>query len=203
MSSPATLSWATSRVLSAKSFGICRITKGLHDSEEGEGIEFEKVERLKKPVSYEALKGLPELEKCEPLMNHQGSLFKLRETEYEVIRGLIDKANPVQAASTVYTKEMAMEKRVPARKPVRRCPGSAARKEEPGSAGPPGVGKTFVARHLAMALIGTNDPQRIEMIQFHQSYFIRGLHSGIQANGERNLRTQVRYFSSILQEGSA
>ena len=44
--------------------------------------------------------------------------------------------------------------------------------------GPPGVGKTFVARHLAMALIGTGDPQCIEMIQFHQSYsyedFIQG-----------------------------
>ena len=44
--------------------------------------------------------------------------------------------------------------------------------------GPPGVGKTFVARRLAMALIGTDDPQCIEMIQFHQSYsyedFIQG-----------------------------
>ena len=44
--------------------------------------------------------------------------------------------------------------------------------------GPPGVGKTFVARRLAMALIGTNDPRCTEMIQFHQSYsyedFIQG-----------------------------
>ena len=44
--------------------------------------------------------------------------------------------------------------------------------------GPPGVGKTFVARRLAKALIGTDDPKRIEMIQFHQSYsyedFIQG-----------------------------
>ena len=44
--------------------------------------------------------------------------------------------------------------------------------------GPPGVGKTFVARHLAKTLIGTNDPHRIKTIQFHQSYsyedFIQG-----------------------------
>jgi 5-methylcytosine-specific restriction protein B len=36
--------------------------------------------------------------------------------------------------------------------------------------GPPGVGKTFVARRLAYALMGRQDKTRVEMIQFHQSY---------------------------------
>jgi 5-methylcytosine-specific restriction protein B len=44
--------------------------------------------------------------------------------------------------------------------------------------GPPGVGKNFVARKLAYALIEERDDRRIEMVQFHQSYsyedFIRG-----------------------------
>ena len=44
--------------------------------------------------------------------------------------------------------------------------------------GPPGVGKTFLVRRLAYALMGERDDDRIEIVQFHQSYayedFIRG-----------------------------
>lgn len=44
--------------------------------------------------------------------------------------------------------------------------------------GPPGVGKTFVAKKLAYLHNGIKDPTKIEMVQFHQSYsyedFIRG-----------------------------
>jgi len=44
--------------------------------------------------------------------------------------------------------------------------------------GPPGVGKTFIAKRLAYQQIGYRDPSRVQMIQFHQSYsyedFIQG-----------------------------
>jgi DNA polymerase III delta prime subunit len=36
--------------------------------------------------------------------------------------------------------------------------------------GAPGVGKTFVARRLAYALMGYKDPTRVRTVQFHQSY---------------------------------
>lgn len=44
--------------------------------------------------------------------------------------------------------------------------------------GPPGVGKTFIAKRLAWRLIGRKAPSKVEMVQFHQSYsyedFIQG-----------------------------
>ena len=44
--------------------------------------------------------------------------------------------------------------------------------------GPPGVGKTFIAKRIAWCLIGRKDSRPIEMVQFHQSYayedFVQG-----------------------------
>ena len=36
--------------------------------------------------------------------------------------------------------------------------------------GAPGVGKTFTAKRLAYSIIGSKNPERVQMIQFHQSY---------------------------------
>jgi 5-methylcytosine-specific restriction protein B len=158
---------------------VCKITKGLHQTENGEEIEFEKVEQFAKPIAYEALQANPDLANSEPLINNQGSLFKLTEQEYEIIRSLIDDTNiTVTTEIESYDRKKAMKGLFLAETQFDEMLAALKEKKNVVLQGAPGVGKTYVAKRLAYALIESNDPLRIEVIQFHQSYsyedFIQG-----------------------------
>lgn len=61
--------------------------------------------------------------------------------------------------------------------------------------GPPGVGKTWIARRLAWCLIGRKDQDAIEVVQFHQSYAYEDFVQGWRPNeaGGFTLRSGVFY----------
>jgi 5-methylcytosine-specific restriction protein B len=158
---------------------ICRITKGLHPTPQGDAIEFEKIESLKEPVPYATLQASTELEESEPIRNNQGSLFRLTEREYEVIRSLIDDINvDVPTDIKPYSKRTALAGLFLSEGVFDEMLAALKEKKNIVLQGAPGVGKTFVAKRLAYAFIGSDDPQRVQLIQFHQSYsyedFVQG-----------------------------
>jgi hypothetical protein len=159
---------------------LCEITKGLHTTGTDEVIEFKKIEHFKEPVSLAELQSAPVLADCEPILSNQGSLFTVREDEYEFIRALIDERNIGTTAATLkpFTKAEALNGLFMPESQLDLILARLLQKKALILQGPPGVGKTFVAKRLAYILMEQKDDRRVGIVQFHPSYgyedFIQG-----------------------------
>ncbi|MDO6392083.1 AAA family ATPase [Pontibacter sp. BT731] len=155
---------------------VLEITHSLHyDDDEGEVISFKIKEFVPSQVSWEQLKKTDSLEGCRVLKNNQGSLFSLEEADYLII---YDLCKAVEDDSESYTIDDADKDLFLEREEIERMMLSLKRKKNIILQGAPGVGKTYLAKRLAFLQIGKKDDNRVEMVQFHQSYayedFIRG-----------------------------
>jgi 5-methylcytosine-specific restriction protein B len=180
---------------------IFEVTKGIHITENGEGIEFELVEKLEYPIQWSELKNNPLLQKCEVFINNQGTLFSLTEDEYDIIREIIDNKNILTEISIKNSIEKKYNFIEDSDKPFiseadfKQAVALLKRKKNIILQGPPGVGKTFIARKLAYEIMQKVNDESIEMVQFHQSYsyedFIQGLRPTI--NGTFELKNGIFY----------
>lgn len=68
--------------------------------------------------------------------------------------------------------------------------------------GPPGVGKTFIAKRLAYRLIGFKVPERVRMIQFHQSYAYEDFIQGFRPRDEGGFELRNGVFYKFCREAA-
>lgn len=60
--------------------------------------------------------------------------------------------------------------------------------------GAPGVGKSFIAKRLAYLIIGAKDPDRVETVQFHQSYAYEDFVQGYRPTEDRSFELRDGVF---------
>jgi 5-methylcytosine-specific restriction protein B len=164
---------------------IYNVSKGIHTIDNIEKIEIVLSEKLEIPVAWNELKNNPALQNCEVFKNNQGSLFKLSEEEFDVIQEIIDNKNIVpdnildSKKVKKYSFDEDSEKPFIGKDDFKQAVDLLKRKKNVILQGPPGVGKTFIARKLAYEVMQKENDTNIEMVQFHQSYsyedFIQGL----------------------------
>lgn len=159
---------------------ILEIVQGVHESEAGECIRFRVKEKLKNSKSLDSLQDDPRLADCVPVSgSRQGTLFKISQIEFEAI---VDGVTTPIIDLPPYLIEDALEGLFIDERNFRDWLRLWKNSKNLILQGPPGVGKTFVAKRLAYALMEEKDPQRVMMVQFHQSYsyedFVQGFRPG-------------------------
>lgn len=140
--------------------------------QDGEVIYIEKTEVLVSPIDYATLHEAPELSQMEYFINPQGTIFEVKEDEYNYIIDLIREDNPVRGATSFksYSKEDFLKEVFMTEERYNALVAVLQNKLNIILQGAPGVGKTFAAKRLAYSMMGEEDDSRIEFIQFHQNY---------------------------------
>ncbi len=188
---------------------IYEVTKGIHLAEEGEEIEFQLVEKLEIPVHWNDLKNNPALQDCEVFINNQGSLFKLTEPEFDIIREIIDNKNIITEIllqkSNIRQYRFAEDADKPfiSETDFLQTVALLKRKKNIILQGPPGVGKTFIARKIAYEIMQEVNDVNIEMVQFHQSYSYEDFIQGLRPTQKGGFELKDGIFYSFCQKALA
>ena len=156
---------------------LFEVISGITENdEEGEVITFRIKEFFPYQPTWEELKDNPLLVDCEVFSNNQGSLFKLREDEFNTIVNICKEG--ISEEIELYSLNDALAEIFLKEDQLKNIIELLEYKKNLILQGPPGTGKTFIAKRLAHLFLGKKDPSKIEMIQFHQSYayedFIQG-----------------------------
>ena len=160
---------------------LFEVTKRSNDE-----FEFMVLEKFTHQVSWSELLEDAILKQSEVFINNQGSLFKLTQAEYNRLLEYVKKDSsevvlfsPESEDNPVYSFEKDPEKPFISPKAFHHIEQLLKRKKNVILQGPPGVGKTFLAKKIAYSILGEENDTCIETVQFHQSYgyedFIQGI----------------------------
>lgn len=102
-----------------------------------------------------------------------------------------------------YTLEKALEDLFVSKEKLSGIIDALERKKNIVLEGPPGVGKTFIAKRLAYLIIGYKVPKRVRMIQFHQSYAYEDFIQGYRPSERGGFKRHDGVFYSFCREAAA
>lgn len=131
----------------------------------------------------------------------QGSLFRLRKAEYDEILRLADGNVDTTPQFKPYTRDDFLGEVLLSGNELNQLERLLIRKKNLVLQGPPGVGKSFIAKRLAKVMLNDkeNPTDHIKMVQFHQSYGYSNLMLGYVPDAD-GFKLQYGVFYHLVQQ---
>lgn len=172
---------------------------------DGKLIYIRKTESLPVPIDYSTIKSIPELADMEYMKNQQGTFFKLKEDEYNIIMDIIRDDNPVRVEqkNDIYDEESFLNDVFMDKSQYARLKSLLLTKKNVILQGAPGVGKTFAAKRLAYSILGEVDKSHVEFVQFHQNYTYEDFIMGFRPNEEGGFYLKRGIFYNFCKKAKA
>ncbi len=156
--------------------GICLIEKEWEDNR----IYLKKVESLTEFISRTSIEEIREIVNIEAFRNQDGTFFKLSLTEFNAIYNVVRECNPTKTYMNypTYSREDFLKDVYLEPDEYDELKDLILTRKNVVLQGPPGVGKTYIAKKMAFSILGQKDSEKILNIQFHPNYssdeFIEG-----------------------------
>lgn len=170
---------------------LCKVAR----EHNGVDVVLEKVKDFKEPLTYERIIEIHELQGFAQQLKQYGTLFKLSKSEFDTIMELLSDSKPETGVLEPYGEKEFLKDVFFETKKFHAILSTLDYKKNLILQGPPGVGKTFVAKKLAWAKIQKKDNSRIQMVQFHQNYSYEDFICGYRPteNGGFKLKSGIFY----------
>lgn len=156
--------------------GLCTVEKELTDNV----ICFKKIESLTEYILRTEIEQNREIVNIEAFRNQEGIFFKLSLKEFNSIYNILRELNPTVTYMVYpkYSKEDFLKEVYFSGEDYDELRDLIETRKNVILQGPPGVGKTYIAKRMAYSILGKKDSEKILNIQFHPNYssdeFIEG-----------------------------
>lgn len=156
--------------------GLCTVEKEL----ENNIISFKKIETLTEYIQRTSIEQNREIVNLEAFRNQEGIFFKVSLIEFKSLYNIIRELNPTATYMVYpeYSKEDFLKEVYFDSEEYDELRELIETRKNVVLQGPPGVGKTYIAKKMAYSILGKKDSGKILNIQFHPNYscdeFIEG-----------------------------
>ncbi len=171
---------------------------------DGKTIIFKKTEGFETGIDLSVLKATDELQNMQYLKNPLGTFYKLTTDEYDLIEELIRNENPREQDKKyeIYTEHNFLNEVYLSENDYADLRTLLLEKKNIILQGAPGVGKTFSAKRLAYSILGKKDENKVQVVQFHQSYTYEDFMMGYKPNQDGGFVLQRGVFYNFCKKAA-